>query len=1002
MNQFLDELSRLCRDHLFEEKCLLVPNLRTGHQWLESVARSGQPVINVQIKTLRGLAMDLAGPELLKNGLNPLSRLAALFLMERVWTQCRSTLEGYLELVQPGTRFFKRLHHTLLQIRLAGKTSKEINPQDFEVETKGREIAQLLTVYEEELRTGKLVDEAGILRTALARLSEDASLREGLGIVTYPEDMEWMGLERQLIKAIPTEQKRVLQADVPGGIPELSFFRAVGEVNEVREVIRRCLEKGIPLDEVEILVTDPSTYIPFLFEFSERLKPDTQETGRETETEEPTLKMTFAEGIPARYSRPSQALSAWLEWTNQEQYYQPVLVSMIRDGLLNPRVEGISFARLADALQPLPIGHGKERYLPAIEWKLKSLDEPYVRTLRQAREEEPLPDRSGQINRDREILEVLKEMVSRLLEICPDRGASPLEIIRSAKTFLETCARSAGELDAYALNEFNKEIDQVIGLLNAVDKGTVFDAREWLGSLKETPLLGSSPRPGHTHVSSLSSGGHSGRPHTFILGMDEGRFPGGGSQDPLLLDGERHNISGELSTSAGRLRERVESFHRLLGRLRGKVTLSYPCRDLIQDRDLFPSPMLVALWNQRGNGNAATRIETISFAPSTPGRCLLETEWWLYQLTSKPENLDLGNVVGSRFLHFDRGHHAISARESGQVTEYDGLIGPHDGLDPREPTGPVLSANRLQLIGRCPLAYFFRYVLHIEPPEETALDPDVWLDTLAAGNLLHEIFREFMAGFVGTGRKPSLQRDWKVIHGILDKHLTQVRKLIPPFNEAAYVKQRREFETVVRVFLTEEEKYADEGIPLYLEASLGMNSQDPSTDLDTSGPVLVTLPNGASFRVCGRIDRIDRTPQGKILIWDYKTGSDYPYTEKDMPYKQGRLIQHTLYIEMVQSVLKEEVDGFGFFFPGRRARGNRITWKPEDLSDGKYVIQMLCQIAANGAFLGTDNENDCRYCDYRRVCSPIVDSNLRSWDKLKNLGNEELEPMRSLRGIEND
>ena len=50
---------------------------------------------------------------------------------------------------------------------------------------------------------------------------------------------------------------------------------------------------------------------------------------------------------------------------------------------------------------------------------------------------------------------------------------------------------------------------------------------------------GLGPRGGCLHVAHVLAGGHSGRPHTFIVGLDDGRFPGVGLQDPILLDEER-------------------------------------------------------------------------------------------------------------------------------------------------------------------------------------------------------------------------------------------------------------------------------------------------------------------------------------------------------------------------------------------------------------------------------------------------------------------------------
>lgn len=42
------------------------------------------------------------------------------------------------------------------------------------------------------------------------------------------------------------------------------IFRAAGEVNEVREVLRRVLADGYRLDEVELRHTDAGTHVPLV------------------------------------------------------------------------------------------------------------------------------------------------------------------------------------------------------------------------------------------------------------------------------------------------------------------------------------------------------------------------------------------------------------------------------------------------------------------------------------------------------------------------------------------------------------------------------------------------------------------------------------------------------------------------------------------------------------------------------------------------------------------
>ncbi len=120
------------------------------------------------------------------------------------------------------------------------------------------------------------------------------------------------------------------------------------------------------------------------------------------------------------------------------------------------------------------------------------------------------------------------------------------------------------------------------------------DVRDWLAALPaETRVGGSGPRPGCLHADHVRSGGHSGRPHTFIVGLDDARFPGAGLQDPLLLDSERARLDPDLPTAGRRLEETIQGFKRLLGRLRGTATLCWPSRDVVEDSERFPSQVVL-------------------------------------------------------------------------------------------------------------------------------------------------------------------------------------------------------------------------------------------------------------------------------------------------------------------------------------------------------------------------------------------------------------------------
>src|SRR4029078_4257300 len=99
--------------------------------------------------------------------------------------------------------------------------------------------------------------------------------------------------------------------------------------------------------------------------------------------------------------------------------------------------------------------------------------------------------------------------------------------------------------------------------LSREDNQVGIDVWDWLAALPgESRVLGSGPRPGCLHVDSIYSGGVSGRGHTFILGLDDSRFPGAGLQDPLLLDSERRQVSPQLMTAAAPLDAHTRDFSR--------------------------------------------------------------------------------------------------------------------------------------------------------------------------------------------------------------------------------------------------------------------------------------------------------------------------------------------------------------------------------------------------------------------------------------------------------
>src|SRR5262249_45744384 len=134
------------------------------------------------------------------------------------------------------------------------------------------------------------------------------------------------------------------------------------------------------------------------------------------------------------------------------------------------------------------------------------------------------------------------------------------------------------------------------------------DALERLrDAVVELAVLADRPRPGHLHVSAFAAGGHSGRGHTFLLGLDETRHPGRDLEDPVLLDDERRRINTALerpllSIERERPREQARALQACVARLRGRIFASYSkfdIRNLSQAGEPAPSPFFLELYRAK-------------------------------------------------------------------------------------------------------------------------------------------------------------------------------------------------------------------------------------------------------------------------------------------------------------------------------------------------------------------------------------------------------------------
>ena len=362
---FLLPFEKTCQDNLLAPKWLIAPNRRTGIQWKDHLNFSGVDTVNVHTETFKSLVFKLVSANLAKDGVEIASRVHCSMLSGKVLADLLAAGQlEYFHKVKATDQLAQLLTKTLRDFRLGGLSQADFKLTAIESPEKAADLQRLLSAFDIELKERKLVDYADCLSLAISQLDQnELSLPDDL-IVVLPVDLETSDLERQFLRKLKDSCVFVgpVVLDNRGTDDvEPSFKRAMGEVNEIQLVLQNAFEnvEDSGFDQVEILHTDYSTYVPLIHE---QLVAKIDEDHSSIDE----LPVTFGEGLACIYSRPGRALRSWVRWF-KGGFLQTQIVQMIREGLIHfddaeEKHVAIGFSQLAHRLRKLPIGFGDQRY----------------------------------------------------------------------------------------------------------------------------------------------------------------------------------------------------------------------------------------------------------------------------------------------------------------------------------------------------------------------------------------------------------------------------------------------------------------------------------------------------------------------------------------------------------------------------------------------------------------------------------------------------------------
>ena len=481
-------------------------------------------------------------------------------------------------------------------------------------------------------------------------------------------------------------------------------------------------------------------------------------------------------------------------------------------------------------------------------------------------------------------------------------------------------------------------ITSVVGtLIDVVDQHR-FDAR--------------SPQPGHLNVVPIDRAGFSGRSRLFVIGLDSSLFPGQPGEDPLLLDHERARISDTLEVLSTRPAAQVWHLVRLLG-LSPHSILSASTYRLSDGQESEPASIIHHL------ANATQKLPEIDpILPSDPEHSP-DVSTWKLAWSRQAGDID---AYGTTVPWLTAGSTADRERIERSFTRYKGLTGAVFG----DLEGITWSASRLETLTRCPYRYFWRYVLRIDPPEEETGDTTRWLTPLEFGSLLHELYQLYMADLPDRDRPPSIDTGTNRILSLLDELIDTTTQTIAPPNPLAFKVDVERLRAAARVFVAEESKRPTDQIPRGFEVSFGF---DENSGLSSPDPVRLSLGD-LTIKLRGLIDRVDETSTGYV-IWDYKTGSAFPYDSSDL-LGGGQHLQWALYAHAFASMLAEKDAGekieSGYYFASDREHGRKMLSTPPTRGELGQILKPVLSLAGRGAFPPIQKTSQCRFCDYKAIC----------------------------------
>lgn len=558
--------------------------------------------------------------------------------------------------------------------------------------------------------------------------------------------------------------------------------------------------------------------------------------------------------------------------------------------------------------------------------------------------------------------------------IGPDPGlGSPRHPVPEESTSLQVVAQARDasdaivERDVSALQALKDVLRGLVWAEEALDTDQVVDFsgffEELVGAI-DAATYRLPTHPGREEILVADAIAARGIPFRAValLGLAEGEFPSTLSEDPFLRDTDRQQLheAFDLALQVSTESAEAEFFYEAITRPRERLLLTRP--RLADNGALWQaSPFweetrrLVDVTPQKLTSESIPRPDKAASWPE-----LLESlttyhgqnalrNWVQKAAPTRQKALDLAvHILGVRSQTL--APEAAPGHHNGDLTRLDDVF--------RERFGPrrVWSASRLEAYRTCPFSFFVGTVLGLEPREE----PSEGLDARQLGNIYHHIL-EGVYQTAGISDPNDLEQLLAALPSVVEHVLDEAPER-EGFRETAWWAQTRdEIRENVQRSLVALAEIQGNFVPYRYEAAFGLRGQ----------PQLVVRDGEDQLRLRGFIDRVDRAPDGRLRIIDYKTAGPWAYTNKALT--EGKRLQLPLYALGARDALGmgEPVDGF--YWHVQHAQASPFTLEKFGAAEALEVAVEYAWSAVRGArqgrFVPQPPSDGCpSYCPAAAFC----------------------------------